>query len=290
MLLANDSVTIDNTEGSAPMEGELGILSLLTIPENAGWLFTGQLQLQLQIFFVVTTNVANSKPNSERFLNPTQSQIGHWSLSAKEFVLDDGRLKYSRQAIRLDSPLIPITSTTRDAPISLSLTRATRRSSIQGSGNAVICGTGSAISQANGQEQLTNVSMLMPQEQLRSDLIFGQMQFRQENNLRAGVKELLVDTSRFLWPDTVSIIAWQGQQVEILWSIEDVTIDSTAENIPLPSFIVGDSVTVPYGYACDRGLVRPAITNPPCLRPDLIYTDTGTGALAAQRCARVVVP
>jgi len=280
MAVALGATTIDNQIGQSPLFGGVAIDRFLTIPES-NWFQSGKLQLQLQILLDVTTNVANAKPNSERFLNPTQSQLGHWAITADDYVLDDGRIKYNKQAIIVNSPIIDISSTRADAPVRFSNTIAGKNGGFMArSGNAAICGKLTGIQVPEPAPISNDISLTFPLEQLTGDFVIGQLQFSQEDTIAPGVYQVSIDTNKFLFPDSIQLTVWQGQSVRVTWGIEIIEADSSAVATPNVGFVVGDVIIPPYGYGCAFGQPIPAPTNPPCVSQQLFYQPLPQGGFA----------
>lgn len=270
-IIESGTYVVDNLTGSAPLEWSELIARNIVIDEGS-WFSTGQLQLQLQVFFSVTIDPLGQKKNTERFLNPTQLQIGHYALLSDGFVLQDDRLKYEKQAISCVSPIVEISNTYNDARQQFGLTANSRAGHAQQVAEIIVCGTVRGLQVPPPGPVAWENSQQIPKGSICLKTVPGQTEYQEIEPFTGAVKEISLDTKSMAFPDQVSGILWTGYRLEVGWLLGYNQVASTAIATPPVSFVVGDVQPALFSYSCDTGVpVATAGTCDPSTAVDLQY-------------------
>jgi hypothetical protein len=270
-IIESGTYVADNRTGAAPLEWSELIARNLVVEEGS-WFSTGQLQLQLQVFFSVTIDPLGQKRNTERFVNPTQLQIGHYALMSDGFVLQDDRLKYEKQAISLVSPIVEISNTRSDVRQQFGLTANSRAGHAQQISEISVCGTVRGLQVPPPGPVAWDNSQTIPKGSVCLKTALGQTEFQEIEPFLPGEKRLIIDTKSLLLPDEVRGILWTGYRLEVGWLLGYNQEASTGITTPPVPFVQGDVQPALFSYSCISGVpVATAGTCDPSTAVELQY-------------------
>jgi hypothetical protein len=275
-ILSTGISSFDNLISDTPLNWELALPRDMILDQQS-WFSTGQVQLQLQIFFDITTNPEFQKQNTERFLNPSQLQIGHWAIESEGYTQDDGRLKYLKQAIRILSAQSEIRNTLIDARINLSNTINSQTGHAQSISDIPICGTERGIVPPDGQLLTLDNSSVIPIGAICLSTALGQTEFQEIEPYLPDDIQVLIDTNSIGLPDKIKGILWTGYRLDCSYIIGYNSCSSTAIPTTPKIFVTGKVNPAPYSYTCANGVYVPL---PGFCPPGTIPTNTynpGTG-------------
>lgn len=253
----------DNLTGSSPLDWNTLLRLDYVVPQGA-WFGTGQLQMELQVFYSVTTNVQVAKSGTERFLNPPQAQFGHWAAISNGFVVNDGRLLYERQIHSYKSSQVQVSATQADARQNFGNTLESRAS------HAV------SLTEFNGCVEVTGLATPPPTPSkflgqanfgagaLCLGIHFGQIELQEKDPFLPGKKEVVLRAKDLMLPDELSGVLWTGHRLEVGWILGTQEVRSSANPVAPYSFLTGPLSVPNYQYSCALGNPVPLPINPPC--------------------------
>lgn len=256
--IAFGSQVVDNLQGLAPLNFAEILRTDLQIPFGT-WFLQQQLQLQLQIFFSVTTDDAFRRQSTDKLYNPTQSQIGRFALCSDNFVTHHDRILYNKQSYSYISPAIGLENNQAVAPIVIRRTTNSKSDHAQNVAEAEICvdldttSTGVPVAKGNakGRALLVSGGACL---QVRK----GQEEYVQLNQFIGEQFSILnVDLRAMAAPDVLQGVLWTGYRLEIGWQWGYNSAASNAVRVPDSKPIVGDATFTPPGQSCNFGLVVP---------------------------------
>jgi hypothetical protein len=255
-VVADGAEVIDNYLGDLPFDW-LSIITRDHIIDQGAWFSTGQLQLQLQIFYSVVTNPLIATPGSSRYLNPTQSAYGHWAAESDGFVLADGRLKYERQMHTFNSAQIQISNTGQDAPRVFGLTTNTQAGHAQQVAELAVCGTIRGLLPPPPTPTALDFSATIGKGSICLKTYPGATELREKDPFLITPKLIEFDLFTLALPTALRGVVWAGVKLEIGWLLGYHQEASTAQaTLPEP-FIVGDVQPALYSYSCQVGVSVP---------------------------------
>lgn len=269
VAVSSGTAIFDNRFGDAPRDWSELLPQSLVIPEGS-WFSSGQIQLQLQTFISVVIEQTNQRRNTERFLNPTQLQIGHISWLSQGFVVTDERIKYERQAHSYLSPVVELSNTRQDNRIEMGATTNTRSGHAQTNVGVPVCGTIRGLVPPPPSLAALELSGSIGLGAICMTTSIGALELAQLDVFSSFVpKELVIETKDLLLPDEIAGVVWTGYQLELGWLMGYHQEASTARaNSPSPQ-ITGDAQGAVYNYTCNLGL---SVPNPlGCVPPQIPF-------------------
>lgn len=281
-IVASNTYVVNNLTGSSPLEWS-ELLPTSIVVNEGGWFADGQLQLQLQTFLSVTTNPSNIKRNTERFLNPTQSQIGHVAWLSENFVMADERIKYERQAHTHVAPTMHLVNTRNDARLEIGLTTRSRSGHAQSSASIPVCGIIRGLTALAPAPTQLDLSGTIGLGAVCLTTSLGETEFVQRDVFDNSVqKQLIIDTRSLLIPTEITGVLWTGYELEVGWIIGYHEAASTARVQPPAPYVLGDVTPAIYNYTCDLGL---SVPNPMfCTEPNLPFLQYRPNGTAFYSC------
>lgn len=284
VLCASGAETISNAFSATTSDWAVGVDPLVVVPYG-NWILTGQLHLQLQVFISVATKVeSNYRGNTERFLNPTQSQIGHIAMASDGFVVDHHRIQYERQAHSYLSPLINVANTEQDAGLVLRRTTNSRESHAQTISPVPICGSGQLFITAPGGISPFETSAEIPDGGICMRVAPGADEFVTIDRLTTPPEtiQLLVDRKQYSGITSLSGIVYSGYDIEVGWTIGYHDALSNAERASAGGLLTGGGAFTPLTYTCVAGNSLP-VTPQPCSQSEIrvVYIPDGQGGFVS---------
>jgi hypothetical protein len=255
-IVADGTEVVDNYLGEFPLDWSVLITRDHIIDEGA-WFSTGQIQLQLQVFFSVVTNPLITMPGSSRYLNPTQSAFGHWAAESDGFVIADDRLKYERQMSVFNSALIQISNTGLDAPRVFGLTINTQAGHAQQIAELAVCGTVRGLLPPPPTPTALDFSATIGKGSICLKTYPGATEMREKDPFLFVPKLIEFDLFTLALPTALRGVIWAGTKLEVGWLLGYHQEASSAQaTIPAP-FVVGEVQPALYSYSCEVGVSVP---------------------------------
>jgi hypothetical protein len=251
-LLDSGTKIIDNSNGTAPLEFIELIPLNVNVPEGA-WFGTGQLQLQLQTFCSVTINRDAIRGGTERFLNPTQMQIGHIAWLNSGFVQRDDRIKYEKQYWEQISATVQLSNTRQDARIEMRSTTNTAAGHAQQSSLINACLSASGISPPPPAPTNLFGGWEIGVGTVCMTTLPGQTEFAQADPFQPNSTKSLILALKDLLPSEIQGLLWTGYSLELGWTIGYNQEASTAVQVPAAPFVLGATIPAAFGYRCING-------------------------------------
>lgn len=284
-ILSTGAAIFDNRGFAVPFNFELQIERILQIPEGA-WFISGGIELQLQIFFSSTFEPDNPddpiaiRNGTERFLNPTQRQIGYWAASSEGFVVTDNRIKYDKEGHSYSYPRIELSNTLNNVPQVMRLTGFTRESHAQTISPVAICGSTLGITNPPPAPTQYNIDAAIGDGGICMRVLPGQSEYAEIDRFSNIVpKTLQIDTKELLAPDLISGVVYGGYRLECSyqWGYHQDVCSGVV--IPSNTILTGGAPFTPVTYTCVAGEIIP-FTPLECplgqLVPELITNADGT--------------
>lgn len=284
ILCASGAEIITNASSALNGEWEVAIDPLVVVPYG-NWMLVGQLQLQLQIFISVAARAeSNYRGNTERFLNPTQSQVGYVSMLSDGFVVDSSRIQYDKQAHSYLSPIINIANTEQDAGLVLRRTTNSRESHAQTISPVPICGSGQLFITAPGGISPFETSSEIPDGGICMRVAPGADEFVTMERITTppGFIQLLVDRKQYSGITAISGLVYSGYDIEVGWTIGYHDAGSNAERADTGGLLTGGGAFTPVTYTCVAGNSIP-VTPQPCSQSEIrvVYIPDGSGGFVS---------
>jgi hypothetical protein len=254
-LLAEGSTDFDSTN-VAVLDWFVPLPGNVFVP-NGSWSNTGQLQLQLRVFFITTTIVPTNIGGTSRFLNPSTSQLGHWAMLIRQFVMRDGRIKYERQVETIDSLEMQLNRVLNDAPLVLRTTTGTTIGHAQSTGPTTICGTARGLTTSPGTPYAEDLDARIGSGGICLAILPGRTEITEVDPLTAP-PTLSVDGQQIFLPDALSGVLWGGNRMTVQWEIGYAQLDSSSNYIQTPPLIADRPQFADISYTCDFGQVIPS--------------------------------
>lgn len=268
-LYSQDDV-FDNTAGTETLNWSIEIPDRILIPSGE-WFSTGQIQLQRTTSIVVTTTELSQQTATIRFVNPRQSQFGHYAEKIGTFVKRDGRLMYENQLLAEASPQVQISNTRADEVQRYELTTNSSPWTAQQFRPITVCGTSRGVVTTNGGESALDFSGSIGAGDMTMTILPGRMQLAPTEGYVDGTPVFTLFLSELDMCNALSGVLWAGLSLSVRTTIGYSVATSglvglNANNfiqITTPPYAVahscefGQSVVVPGTSACAPGeLVR----------------------------------
>lgn len=262
-LIANTTYVFDNLAGAASLDFLVPFDNNFVVDYDE-WYKHSQLQVETQVFFSITSDPLVAKPNTERFLNPTQSQFGHWAATNQDFVLSDGRIKYNKQAHVFVSPIVLLQGTRPTLPVVTSRTTNSQVDHAQNTTEALVCvsllPTPAPI--LTGEAQLLESALCMA-------VYKGQEEYVTIDPYpSAALSSLRLDLSLSGLPDAMQGVLWVGHRLEVGVITSYYTASNTSVLDPGRTPILGRPLFAAPTKGCILG--QPVPPDPTC--PDGYYS------------------